>query len=124
VAFVPFKEVAGSGVPETDDAIKRTSSDVATIGTDGNRGNAILGTNFIISEDVETAALFDTPDASLLVATTRDDESAIIGKVKRIDIHGVALEGGRNVVALDIPELDRLVFSTTSQVLAVWTEAH
>jgi hypothetical protein len=75
-------------------------------------------------ESETNAALFDTPDASLLVATTRDDESAIVGKVKRIDVHGVALKGGRNVVALDVPELDRLVFSTTSQVLAVWAEAH
>lgn len=94
----------------------------------------------IVDAQVEHAlTLFDIPDPGRLVSRTRDQESAVSGKVQRVNLLHVALKQVLDSLRLDVPYLkwsasaccecgiaypDLPVLRTGGQELAIGAEAY
>jgi hypothetical protein len=109
----------GVDIPDAHTLVERTGSNVARVGRDGNRRDAILD-----RQGQHRVAAFDIPQTDGAVTTARSDRTTITSEIQTIDVLLVTREGVADRPVGDIPDSDELVLGTSGQVLAVGAEAH
>lgn len=99
-----FEQIALVDVPDTNALIQRASSDILSVGRDGDSCHAVF-----YRERERVAPSLDVPQANSSVAATRGDSTAIPSEVQRVDVLFVTRECVTDGSGLDIPDLSRSV---------------
>jgi hypothetical protein len=103
-AFEALDQVATGRVPHADTFIERSRGDVASVGGDGDGGDAILDAEY---EDL--LADVNVPKTDRLVAAAGGDMSAVTREIEGVDVLFVTGKGVTDLPVLDIPNLARLL---------------
>lgn len=112
-----LNQVASSNIPNANRLVERSGSDEAGIWRNGNSGDAILD-----AERHNVSTSLDIPQTDGTVTRSRSDGTSISGKVEGVNILLVTREGIPDLPLSNIPDTDKLVLSTSSEVLSIWRE--
>jgi hypothetical protein len=103
-AFKALDQIPAGRVPHAYTLIKGSSGDVASVGGDGDSGDAVFDAKY-----EHLVAGVDVPETDGFVAAARGDVSAVAREVEGVDVLFVAGEGVADSLGLDVPNLVRLL---------------
>ena len=135
-ALEPLQQITLVNIPDSDALVQRSCSHILSI-----RGNGDCRDPVLYGQGEGTRAGLDVPKADGSVSAARGDGPSVSGKVQGVDILLVSRKRVSDRLGLDVPNLilvssvlsntgirlnypNQLVLGTSSEVLAIRTEAH